>query len=199
MVEFQVIGKSLPRIDAREKATGKAIFASDFRLPGMLYGKVLRSPHAHAKIISIDTSEAENLQGVKTVVTAEDTLKIKYGPMIPDEQVLAVDKVRFIGDEIAIVAAIDEATAEEAIKLIKVEYELLPAVFDAEEAIKYEAPLVHEKANNLAVHFIVNQGDIDEGFRESDYIFEERFETPLVHQCYLEPITVVAHFDRRII
>ncbi|MEL7568691.1 MAG: molybdopterin cofactor-binding domain-containing protein, partial [Dehalobacterium sp.] len=194
MNKYQVIGHSVPRIDAREKITGKAIFASDFKLPGMLYGKVLRSPYPHARILNIDTSAAERLPGVKTVVTAKDTLQVKYGPMIPDEQVLAVDKVRYIGDEIAIVAAVDEDTAEEALQLIKVEYDLLPAVFDPELAILEGAPLVHEAARNLAVSFTVNQGDVEEGFRQSDCIYEDRYQTPLVHQCYLEPITVVANY-----
>jgi len=131
---FSVVGKSLPRTDARIKAVGAAQYADDISLPGMLHGKLLRSPVAHALIKSIDTSAAEALPGVKCVITGQDIPKIKYGnwrlvPESQDEFALAIDKVRFIGDEVAAVAAIDMDIAEEAIRLIKVEYEELPGAY----------------------------------------------------------------------
>ena len=136
------VGKSVARIDAKEKATGEAKYVFDLQLPGMLVGKMLRSPHAHAKILSIDISKAEKLKGVAAIVTAEDTLKIKFGsneyffPYTVDQLPLESEKVRYIGDEIAAVAAVDEETALKALSLIDVKYEILPAVFDAISAIK---------------------------------------------------------------
>src|SRR3989304_3779827 len=128
--EYSVVGKPLARIDGFIKATGQAQFTEDFILPGMLYGKILRRPYPHARIIHIDTSKAERLYGVESVITGRDTPGIKYGwldNMPPDRYPLAIDKVRFIGDEVAGVEAINEEIAEEAVKLIKVDYELLPA------------------------------------------------------------------------
>lgn len=127
-----MIGKRLFRIDSKEKAMGKAVYGIDIKLPGMLHGKILRSPLAHARILNIETAKARKLLGVKAVITAEDTPKIKYGAQIDDEYPLAVDKVHYIGDEVAAVAAIDEETAMEALELIRVEYEELPAVFSPE-------------------------------------------------------------------
>ena len=149
MDKYTVIGKDIPRVDGREKATGAAIYTDDLKLPGMLHGKLLRSPLPHARIRSIDVSKAKRLPGVKCVITGEDTPKIKYGnwrlfPATQDEYPLAVDKVRFIGDEVAAVAAVDSDTATEALALIDVEYEELPGVFDPFEAMKPDAPLVHE-------------------------------------------------------
>ena len=137
MKEYSIIGKDVPKTDAVAKARGSAIYTDDMKLPGMLHGRILRSPIAHATIKHIDTSQAASLPGVKCVITAEDTPKIKYGnwrlfPDTQDEYPLAVDKVRFIGDEVAAVAAVDKDTAEEALELIKVEYEELPGVFDVD-------------------------------------------------------------------
>ena len=149
MKEFSVIGKDVPRSDATPKARGSAIYTDDMKLPRMLHGRILMSPVPHALIKHIDTSKAASLPGVKCVITAEDTPKIKYGnwrlfPETQDEYPLAVDKVRFIGDEVAAVAAIDKDTAEEALELIKVEYEELPAVFDVDEAMRPGAPIIHD-------------------------------------------------------
>ena len=143
MEDLLYVGKSVPRKDGPLKATGRAQYTVDLSLPGMLIGKVLRSPHPHARILSIDTSQAEKLPGVKAVVTAADSLQIKHGfvetPRYPaDQYPIAVDTVRHVGEDIAGVAAVDEDTAEEALALIKVEYELLPAVFDPEEAMEPE-------------------------------------------------------------
>ena len=150
MKEYSVVGKPLTRVDGRVKVTGLAQYASDITLPNMLHGKILRSPHPHAKIVNIDTSQAEALPGVKAVVTGKDTGGIRFGfvdtPRYPaDEYPLAIDKVRYIGEEVAAVAAIDEITAAEALSLIEVDYEPMPAIFDPEEALKDGAPKVHEE------------------------------------------------------
>ncbi|MDO8691351.1 MAG: molybdopterin-dependent oxidoreductase, partial [Dehalococcoidia bacterium] len=225
--EYSVIGKPLPRVDGAEKATGQGKFSVDIYLPGMLHAKFLRSPHAHARILSIDTSRAEKLPGVKAVITGRDTAGVRYAfvdtPRYPaDERPLAVDKVRYVGNEVAAVAAVDEDTAQEALDLIKVEYELLPAVFDAEEAMKPGSPVIHEEEaeggsawedwgarrtasskpdyktlglNNLSGRTFVTQGDLDEGFRLADYVREDRFETEATAHAAMEPHTAVAHFD----
>jgi len=197
--EYKYIGKRLPKVDVLEKVKGEAKYGVDIELPGMLHGKVLRSPFPHAKIFHIDTAGAERLPGVKAVVTAEDTPKIKFAcfPLsyVEDEHVLAIDKVRFIGDEVAAVTAVDEETAEEALDLIKVEYEELPAVFDPEEAMKPDAPRIHEAEQNISSRFQYGRGDINKGFKEADHIFEDRFVTQYVHQCHLEPTVCVADFD----
>src|SRR3989304_5035001 len=150
MAEFSLIGKPVPRVDGRDKATGAATYGVDVKLPRLLFGKILRSPLAHARVLNIDTSKAERLRGVKAVVTAEDSPKIKFGffkhlnPIYGDCHPLKCDKVRCLGDEVAAVAAIDEDIAEEALELLSVDYDELPAVFDPLEAIKPVAPLVHE-------------------------------------------------------
>ncbi len=190
-----MIGKRIYRVDSREKVTGKAIYGIDMKLPGMLPGKILRSPLPHARILHMDTTKARRLKGVKAVVTAEDTPKIKYGAQIDDEYPLAVDKVRYIGDEVAAVAAVDEETAREALDLIRVEYEELPALFSPREAMAAGAPRIHESVNNIATHFEFERGSVAEGFREADYILEDTFFTSNVHPGYLEPHVCVAQVD----
>ena len=153
MKKYSVIGKRLPRVDARDKVTGKALYTDDLSLPGMLCGAILRSPLPHAKIVGIDVSRALKLPGVKAIVTGADTPQIKFGiisrsPKYMDEYPLAVDRVRFIGEEVAAVAAVDMDVALEALELIKVAYEELPAVFDPQEAQKPGAPRLHEHAPN---------------------------------------------------
>ena len=183
------------------KARGSAIYTDDMKLPGMLHGRILRSPFAHALIKHIDTSKAASLPGVKCVITAEDTPKIKYGnwrlfPETQDEYPLAVDKVRFIGDEVAAVAAIDKDTAEEALELIKVEYEELPAVFDVDSAMQPGAPIIHDYCpTNVSVNRKIEYGDVEKGFAESDYVREDTFTfTPVIH-AYLEPCSALAQVD----
>ncbi|MEC7232575.1 MAG: hypothetical protein VXW31_06530, partial [Planctomycetota bacterium] len=153
--DFKVVGKSHRKIDGMAKATGEAVYADDIQLPGMLHAKTLRSPHAHARIVSIDTSRAEALPGVRAVITGKD-LPIQYGviPWTPDETALAVDKVRFIGDEVAAVAAVDEDTANAALELIDVEYEELHAYMDPREALERDEPQIHtnRKNNNVSKH-----------------------------------------------
>ena len=201
MQEFDIVGKDIPRTDGRVKATGAAMYTDDFKLPGMLYGKILRSPIPHGKILHIDVSKAAALPGVKCVIIGEDTPKIKYGnwrlyPMTQDEYPLAVDKVRFIGDEVAAVAAIDKDTAEEALELIRVEYEELPAVFDVDEAVKRGAPVIHDiTPTNISVDRNIQYGNIEKGFAESDYVREDLFTVHAVNHAYLEPCSTLAQCD----
>ena len=149
MEPFQMIGKDVPRNDARAKATGTAAYTDDLKLPGMLHGRILRSPLAHARIAHIDTGRAEALTGVRCVITGRDIPQVKYGnwrlfPDTQDEYALAVDKVRFIGDEVAAVAAVDKDTAQEALDLIEVEYEELPGLFDVESAMAEGAAAIND-------------------------------------------------------
>lgn len=228
MTEYRVVGKGLPRVDGPEKATGKALFTVDVQLPGMLYGKILRSPYPMARIKRIDTSKALQLPGVKGIITGQNVSDVHYAfvdtPRYPaDEQPLAVDKVRYIGDEVAAVAAISEEIAEEALTLIEVEYEVLPAVFTPEEAMKPGAPLIHEEQNerlsawedwgvaqksgeahaneekinipNVSSRTALSFGDVEQGFRESDYIREDRFSTAATAHCAMEPHAAVASYD----
>jgi 4-hydroxybenzoyl-CoA reductase subunit alpha len=225
MKEYEIIGKPLPRIDGIEKATGQAKFTVDMVMPGILHGKFLRSPHSHARILSIQAEKAKRLKGVKAVITREDVVGIRYAfvdtPRYPaDETPLAGDKVRYIGDEVAAVAAIDPETAAEAIRLIEVKYEPLPSVFDPEEAMKPEAPDIHEPfepgstsewedwgvrrdkralgwrdAKNLSGRTSVVFGDLERGFAQSDYVREDRFQTKATAHCALEPHAALAFYD----
>ncbi|MBW2031330.1 MAG: molybdopterin-dependent oxidoreductase [Deltaproteobacteria bacterium] len=197
MEEYTVIGKRIPRIDAKAKVTGEAKYAADFELPGMLWCKMVRSPLPHARILNIDTTLAQRLPGVKAVCTGKDFGGWKWGwmPKTRDEPPLAIDKVRYLAEAVAAVAAIDEDTAEEAAELIRVDYEELPGVFDPEEAMKDGAPQVHDYVkNNLSWDFHMDFGDVDKAFRESDLVREERFETGRVTHGYLEPPAAVAYY-----
>ncbi len=189
------VGKSVPQIDAVEKATGRAQFAGDIVMSNMLIGKVLHSPLAHARIVHVDISRAGALPGVKAIVTGADCPARKYGRDVRDENVLARDKVLYVGDEVAAVAAVDEDTAAEAIELIRVEYEELPPVLDLLEAMDPASPLIHEVERNIAVQFPVIRGDVERGFEEARCVLEHRFVTPGVHPAYLEPLSCVASVD----
>ncbi|MEW6265329.1 MAG: xanthine dehydrogenase family protein molybdopterin-binding subunit [Thermodesulfobacteriota bacterium] len=204
---FDFIGKSLPRTDGWEFASGAAVFANDISLPGMLQAKVLRSPHPHARIEHIDTTKAKRLRGVKAVLCETD-VRIRYGsPFIKDKHVFAVDKVRYFGDEVAGVAAVDLDTAEEALNLIRVEYEELPVLLDPIEAMKPEAPLIHEDLMRYEVSFDCERrgnvcsisrfrvGDVEEGFKEADLVFENSFTTQIQHQAYTEPHSALSSVD----
>lgn len=194
--DYSVIGKRLPSIDAVAKTTGEAKYTGDLVLPRMLHGKILRSPYPHARVLTIDTSRAERLPGVRAVITGKDTLGIKYGDIIPDEYALAVDKVRYIGDAVAAVAAIDEDTAAEALDLIRVEYQELPAIFDPEEAMKPGAPSIHDDVpNNVSAKPGYHFGNVEAGFRESDYVREDTFRTQAQSHCALEPLAALASHD----
>jgi len=198
MGEYSVIGKRVHRVESREMVTGRMRYINDVTLPGMLYGKILGSPYAHARILNIDTIKAERLLGVMAVVTAKDTPKAKFSdqPGFEDEYPLAVDKVRFMGDQVAAVAATREDIAEEAVKLIDVTYEQLPAVFDVEEAMKPGAPRVHDDVEDNVYHRVRHIfGDIEKGFKESDHIREDRFKTPMVVNATLGTRCAVADFE----
>jgi len=195
--EYTIIGKRVPRVDSTEKVTGTAKYLADLKMPGMLYGKVLRSHYPHAKVLGVDTSKAEKLPGVRAVVTGKDTQGIRLCIFlrIANKPPLAEDRVRFIGDEVAAVAADDEDIAEEALDLIEVEYEELPGLFDPLEAMKPEAIKIHE-GGNIAAHRSWSCGDVEKAFQESDYIFEDRFETQAQPHCCLEPQGCIAHLDQ---
>jgi 4-hydroxybenzoyl-CoA reductase subunit alpha len=198
MSELSVIGQRVPRVDAKEKVTGQAKYAADYSLPDMLWCKLLRSPHPHARILNIDTSKAEKLPGVKGIVTGRDFGGWSWGwmPATRDETPLAVDKVRYMAEAVAGVAAVDENTAEEAAGLIKVEYEELPGVFDPEEAMKDGAPKVHDYVkNNISVEYHWNFGDVEKAFAESHLVREDRFRTARVTHGYLEPPAILAYYD----
>jgi 4-hydroxybenzoyl-CoA reductase alpha subunit len=198
MEEYSVIGKRIPRVDGRVKVTGEAKYAADYEMPGMLWCKMLRSPYAHAKILNIDTSRAEKLAGVKGVLTGKDFKGWRWGwmPKTRDEAPIADDKVRYLAEAVAAVAAVDEDTAEEATELIKVDYEELPGVFDPEEAMKEGAPRVYDHVeNNISWDFHMDFGDVEKAFRESDLVREDRFQTGRVITGYLEPPAAVAVWD----
>jgi len=206
--ELSVVGKRLPRWAAYDKATGAAKYTADIKLPGMLMGKILFSPHAHANILKMDTSKAEKLPGVEAVITWEDVPKNLFNPNKLDlihyhpegelkDMYVISEKARFVGDRIAAVAAVDAATAQEALELIEVEYEVLPAVFDPIEAMKPGAPRIHDYAeNNVSLHFDfpVAWGDVEKGFQEADIVVEETFHTAKNHTCQSEPCTCIASF-----
>ena len=198
--DLSIVGKRLPKIDASDKATGRALYTDDLTLPNMIYGKFLLSPHAHARIISINIEKAKALPGVKVVLTGADVPDITYGTSPPryDETILAKDKVRFVGDVVAAVAAVDEETCYKAIKLIDVEYEVLPAVFDPEEAMKDGAPRLfdHKYENNINTRVDHHFGDIEKGFAEADHIREERFVGNRIYQNPMEPHCAIAEWDR---
>ncbi|MCP4024536.1 MAG: molybdopterin-dependent oxidoreductase [Desulfobacteraceae bacterium] len=198
MSDYNLIGKRMPRVDSRSKVTGKVRFTADLNLPGMLVGKVKRSPYAHARIVKIDTSKAKALPGVKAVVTGEDTEGVKWGVFAytRDQQFIQMEKVRYIGDEVAGVAAVDEETALKALDLIEVEYEELPAVFDPLEAMASKGPLIHDDfPDNINVHVNIDTGSVDENFEKSHYIREDTFVAAEESYFQAEPYAVVARFD----
>lgn len=197
-----MIGQNVVKVDAKYQATGKAQFLADIKLPKMLYGKILRSPHAHARIKSIDTSKAKMLPGVVEVLTGQDLVGVTtaYGQAgIADEFALAIDKVRFEGDEVAVVAAESELIAEDALELIEVEYEVLPVVLDAEEGAKPGAPLLHENLpgveGNVHTYAKVRAGDIEKGFAEADFIFKQRFAVSKPNASPMETHGSLAVYD----
>jgi CO/xanthine dehydrogenase Mo-binding subunit len=196
MTEYTLIGKRIPRIDAPSKATGEAKFTADLMLPRMLHAKVLRSPYPHARIVHIDTSEVEKLPGVKAVITGRDTAGVKWGVFryTRDQELLPTERVRYVGDEVAAVAATSEEVAEEALALIKVEYEVLPAVFTIEEAMADGAPLLHEGfEHNINIQVPIEVGDVEQGFRDSYLVREDTFVSEEESYFMSEPLAVVAN------
>src|SRR5580693_885985 len=197
MSEFSVIGKPIAMIDAAGKTTGAGKYTDDFKLPGMLVGKILHSPYPHARILRIDTSRAEALEGVVAVVTGEDAPNT-YGilPVGHDETALAVGKVRYVGDHVACVAAVSEEIAERALELIDVEYEPLPAYFDPEQSMKAETDLIHEnREHNIENDYHHVFGDPEKGFAEADYIAEGRYIANEVTHAAMEPHCTLANFE----
>jgi 4-hydroxybenzoyl-CoA reductase subunit alpha len=198
MSEYTVINTRAPRVDAPDKATGRAKYVDDITLPGMLYGALVQSPLAHAKILNIDTSKAKKLPGVKYVVTAEDAGLVKYGlsPARYDETVFCDEKVRYVGDEIAAVAAVDIETALEAASLIKVDYEELPAVFTPEDAMAEGAPVLHEDyPRNVCSEVHQEFGDVEAAFKECDLIRTDKFVNKRQDGAPLEPHGSLANYD----
>ncbi len=197
---YSTIGKPIPKIDGFEKVTGYARYVDDIKLPNMLYGKILRSRYPHARIKRIDTSRAEALPGVAAVITAKDTPMRKMG-ILKDQPPLKYDKVRSVRDEIAAVAAVDEETALEALDLIEVEYEELEPVFDPEEAMKPDSPLVHEELGtnvvNLNFRFSTDDEELERIFREAPAVVEGEYRVHYVNASPLGTIGVVAHYDER--
>ena len=198
MSEFTYVGDRIAPVDGPDRITGSADFVTDIKLPGMLHGKILRSPLPHARIVSIDTSKAASLPGVKAVITFEDTPGIPFGAMeaFKDWYILAKDKVRFVGEEVAAVAAVDEHTAERALELIEVEYEELPAVFGPREAMEPGAPSINGRENNVVSTFKMERGDPDAAFGQADLVLEAEYYTTQVYQAYMENMAVVARAEK---
>lgn len=206
-MEYKVIGNSVNRLDAIAKVTGKAKYADDFFERDMLIGKVLRSPYAHAIVKNVDTSKAMALPGVEAVIWHKNLPKIQFptaghpyslDPSHRDvaDKLILTDKARFVGDSVAAVIAVDELTAEKALKLIEVEYEILPHVLDPEEAIKEGAPVIHdEKPNNIISSFGVQFGNIEDELKNADHVFEGEFQTSVVQHCHIENQSAYAYVD----
>jgi len=205
----RVIGRSTPRVEGVEKVTGTAQYSADVTLPGMLWGKVARSPVPYGRITRVDISQALQVPGVKAVITGKDVAGMRIGRRIYDMPLFADDVVRFVGEKVAAVAAESEEAAGQAVDLIEVEYEEMEPLFDPLKALEPTAPLLHpavlsyrglpEKLkipSNVFVHLSWGKGDLHAGFQQSDLIIENRFETQVIHQAYLEPHACVVLADR---
>ncbi|MDW7711049.1 MAG: 4-hydroxybenzoyl-CoA reductase subunit alpha [Deferrisomatales bacterium] len=196
--KHSVIGRSVPRIDGREKVTGAAKYTGDLKFPNMLHGKILTSPHAHARILCIDTSEAERLPGVKAVITHRHVPSLKYGisPARWDENIFCIDKVRFVGDKVAAVACVDEETCYRALKLIRVEYEPLPAVLDFRRAMEEGAPQVHDEyPGNINTEIHQSFGDIEAAFAEAHHVRTDAFLGQRTYQAPIEPHSAISMWE----
>ena len=215
MADHKIVGTSVPRGEGGGKVSGQTVYAADVKLSGLLWAKILRSPHPHARVRRVDVSRAEKVPGVCAIITGADVEGFLIGKQIRDMPVLCWDKVRFIGDRVAAVAAETVDAAEEAIRLIEVDYELLPAVFDPLEAMAPTAPNLHDDVadydgapkkllatdlHNGLTRLQWKKGDVEKGFREADLVLEHTFITPARHQGYLEPhaATVAIEADGRI-
>ena len=213
MKQFRVVGKPLPRLDGVDGVTGRATYTVDVAPPGLLHARLFRSSFPHAKIRRIDVSRALALPGVAAILTAAEAPSKRFGFGIQDEELFARDKARYVGDVIAAVAAVNEATADQALELIECDYETLPAALTVNEALRENAPLVHENLDsyhlntvlardwhpvygtNIAHQTSFSKGDIDRGFAEADEIFDDTFRSQQVQQCSLEPHAVVAEWN----
>ena len=216
-VEYNIVGKRPIRPDGVDKVTGRAQYGADVKLTGLLSGRVLRSPHPHARIRSLDTSRAEALDGVKAVITAKDLpfaslskeeLGGDYGRLkFASDHMVASDKALFKGHPVAAVAAVNAHVAESALALIEVDYEVLPAVVDVREAMQEGSPLIHEelrtssmgeiavKPSNVASHLTYEKGDAEQGFAQADVVIERELTTASVHQGYIEPHNSTAFWN----
>jgi len=211
---LKVVNRSVPRVDGLDKVTGRTKYGGDIELFNMAYGKILGSPFPHARVLSIDTKEAEALPGVITVVTKDDFGDIDpyFGPAMKDRPILAIDKVHHVGGPVAAVVAESEAIAREAVERIDVEYDVLTPVKDVDDATKPDPIIVHddlrlsgqfadlskmqrEEKTNIAHHFSYARGDVDRGFDEADFVFEHTFTTQPIHHCNLEPHVAIAHWE----
>ena len=217
MADFAVVGRSVYRKDANPKVTGQVLHVGNIEMPGMLHVAVLRSPYAHARITRIDKSKAEKLNGVAVVLTGAEVAKMPgvdphFGPAFRDQPILTVERVCFVGDPVVAVAAVDLRTAEDALQLVEVEYEPLPAVFDVFEAVKPESPLVHEQhrpakafadlahvkagqRSNICYHFKLRTGDVEKAFAEADRVFEDTFSSPPAQHVPMETHVTLAYLD----
>src|ERR1051325_89156 len=217
MSDFAVVGHSVYRKDANPKITGQVLHVGNIEMPGMLHVAVLRSPYPRARIQSIDKAEAEKLSGVAIVLTGAEIARMPgvdphFGPAFRDQPILAVEHVRFIGDPVVAVAAVDRRTAEDALERVHVEYEPLPPVLDVLEAVKPESPLVHEELrpakafadlahvkpgykSNICYHFKLRTGDVDKAFAEADRVFEDTFSSPPAQHMPMEPHVTLAYLD----
>ena len=211
---MSAVGSDVPRVDGNAKVSGSAQYTADIELPGMLHAKALRSPHPHAKLVSVDVSKAAALPGVIAVVTRDDLegLNPYYGAVVEDQPVLAIERVRCVGDIVAAVAAEEREIAEEAVELIEVEYEPLPAVFDVVEAAEPGAPIIHEErfetqaavfreqlnlnaGGNVCSVFRAADGDMDAGFADADEVFENTYRMPPVQHGHIEPHVATAVWE----
>ena len=208
MAENQVLGRNYPRVDAADKVSGRSQYSSDVYLPGMLMCKVLKSTRPHARIVQIDTSRAEHHPGVRAIITGRDVPDVRFANgSVKDRRILARDKVRYVGEPVAAVAAVDEMTALEALDLIEVTYDDLPAVTDPIAALKPDAPLVHEDllsyegyqtgigGGNICALLDADRGDVDEAFARADHVFDDTFRSQGINQGYLEAMACVANAD----
>lgn len=196
--QTNIVGKRVPRSDSLSKVTGTALYSADLKLPGMLVAKVLRSPYPHARIIKIDTKGALKVPGVKAVVSGFDGYGVKWGVFryTQDHAMLPADKVRYVGEDVAAVAAVDEETALKALEYIKVEYEPLEAVFDPLESMKDGAPLIHENyPNNINIHIHIDVGEVDKAMAEAYYVREDTFKAAGEAYAMMEPYAVVASYQ----
>jgi CO/xanthine dehydrogenase Mo-binding subunit len=199
------VGKSLPRIDAVDKVTGRALYSGDLNRKGMLFMKILFAERPHARVKNIHTGKADAAEGVVATYTAKDVPVNEYGLQIKDQPVLCgpgsakpyTDLVRFVGDQVAVVVAQTEAQAEAAVKLIEVEYEDLPILADAKSALKADAPILHPDRgdSNICVHYKIRKGDVDEAFAKADVIVEGQYQTPVQEHAYLQPEAGLAYMD----
>jgi len=201
------IGLNPPRLEAGDKATGRAQYVDDVQRPGMLYAALVTSPHAHARIVSCRVDAARAMPGVKAIVTGDDLKGPRSGGMVKDESMVARGKVRYVGEIVAAVAAIDRETATRAAEAIEAAYEPLPPVLSIDQALAPGAPILHEEYgsyvkavqggghDNMAFESSVEEGDVERAFRECDVVVEGTWETQAQHHVYLETNGCVADVD----